>query len=138
MSDPENKDSGANPSLFSSLRNFWAVLLAILYTRLDLVTAELEEEATRAVHLLVVSIAALLSIGMAVFFLMFLFVVTFWENRVLVLGIVCGICILASVGLILAARQMVKTRPKFLSHTLAELRRDVEGLKLKAKTEETQ
>ena len=39
MSDPEGTGSGASPGLFASLRSFWSVLLAILYTRLDLVTA---------------------------------------------------------------------------------------------------
>ena len=129
MSVPESTDSGQNPSLFASLRSFWSILIAILYTRLDLATAELEDEASRAVQLLVVSIAALLCTGMAAFFVMFLFVVTFWDNRVLVLSIVCGINIVASVILFLVARNMVLNRPKFLSQTLAELRKDVEGLR---------
>ena len=129
MSVPESTDSGQNPSLFVSLRSFWSILIAILYTRLDLATAELEDEASRAVQLLVVSIAALLCTGMAAFFVMFLFVVTFWDNRVLVLSIVCVINIVASVILFLVARNMVLNRPKFLSQTLAELRKDVEGLR---------
>jgi uncharacterized membrane protein YqjE len=129
MSVPDSTDSGQNPGLFVSLRSFWSILVAILYTRLDLATAELEDEASRAVQLLVVSIAALLCTGMAAFFVMFLFVVTFWDNRVLVLSIVCVINIVASVVLYLVARNMVLNRPKFLSQTLAELRKDVEGLR---------
>lgn len=128
MSVPESADSGQNSGLFASLRSFWSVLVAILYTRLDLVTAELEDEATRAVHLLLVSMAALLCVGMAAFFIMFLLVVTFWDDRRLVLGIICAVNILASIILLLVARNMVLTRPKFLSQTLAELRRDVESL----------
>lgn len=129
MSVPESTDSGQNPSLFVSLRSFWSILIAILYTRLDLATAELEDEASRAVQLLIVSIAALLCTGMAAFFVMFLFVVTFWDERKLVLSIVCGINIVTSVILFLVARNMVLNRPKFLSQTLAELRKDVEGLR---------
>ncbi len=129
MSVPESTGPGHNPGLFVSLRSFWDILLAILYTRLDLATAELEDEITRAVQLLVVSIAALLCTGMAAFFVMFLFVVTFWDNRVLVLSIICGINILVTIVLSLVARNLLLNRPKFLSQTLAELRKDVEGLR---------
>jgi len=136
MSAPESVDPGASPGLFGSLRAFWAVLIAILYTRLDLVTLELEEEASRAVQLLAVIVAALLCAGITLFFIMFFLVVTFWDQRMMVLGIICSLGIIASVVFALVARQMILTRPKFLSQTLAELKRDVEGLKPPAKTTE--
>ena len=126
-----------SPSLFSSLRNFWGVLLAIFYTRLDLVTAELEDEASRAVRLLVVGLAALLFIGMAIFFLFCFLIVLAGTHKLVVLGIICGLCFLTGAGLLLAAKQMVLNRPKFLSQTLIELRRDVEALRTKMKSRET-
>ncbi len=136
MSVPGSVDSGASPGLFSSLRSFWSVLVAILYTRLDLLTAELEEEAKRAVQLVVVSLAGLLCAGMAVFFLMFFLVVLFWDHALLVLGIVCSISLLTTAVLFFVARSMILNRPKFLSHTLTELRRDVESLRPAVKIEE--
>ena len=136
MSAPESVDSGASPSLFVSLRSFWGVIVAILYTRLDLVTLELEEEATRAVQLIAVIVAALLCLGMTLFFIMFFLVVTFWEERVLVLAIVCSIGIISTAVLGFFARKMILNRPKFLSQTLAELRRDVAALRPVEKTEE--
>jgi uncharacterized membrane protein YqjE len=135
MSVPGSVESGTNPTLFSSLRSFWSVLIAILYTRLDLLTVELEEEAKRAVQLVVISVAALLCASMAVFFLMFFLIALFWEHRLVVLGIVFGSYVLASLGLFLTARSMLLKRPKFLSQTLAELRLDVEGLRPAVKTE---
>ena len=129
MSAPESVDSSANPSLYSSLRSFWGVIVAILYTRLDLVTLELEEEATRAVQLVAVVLGALLCIGITLFFVMFFLVVTFWEQRILVLGLICSVGIIGSVVLVFLARKMILDRPRFLSQTLAELRRDIEGLK---------
>lgn len=128
-------DSGA--SLFSSLRSFWGVLIAILCTRLDLLTVELEEEANRAVQLIVVSLAAFLCIGMTIFFFLFFLIVVFWAHAAIVLGMVFTVCVLASVILILVARQMILNRPKFLSQTLTELRRDVEGLRPEVKTAES-
>ena len=136
MAAPESVDPGASPSLFASLRSFWGVIVAILYTRLDLVTLELEEEATRAAQLLAIMLAALLCIGITLFFVMFFLVVTFWEDRVLVLAIICSLGVIASATLVIIAKKMIKDRPKFLSQTLAELRRDVEGLRPVTKPEE--
>jgi len=139
MAVPESVDSGSSPGLFVSLRSFWGVLVSILYTRLDLLTVELEEEAKRAVQLILVTLAGVICGSLAVFFLMFFLVVLFWEQRVLVLGIVFGLYVLATVICFLVARQMLLSRPKFLSHTLAELRRDAESLRPAppAKTGET-
>ena len=128
MSVPESAKPDASSGLFSSLRSFWSVLIAILHTRLELLTLELEEEAARALHLIVVILAGLFCVGMAVFFLMFFLIVVFWEERVLVLGLVFGISALGSVILLFVARAMILSRPKFLSHTLAELRRDAKSL----------
>ena len=136
MAVPESARPGANPSLFSSLRSFWSVLLAILYTRLDLATLELEEEASRAVQLLAVMLAALLSAGMTVFFFLFFLVVYFWDHAALVLAIVFVLGVIVSATLALIARHMVLNRPKFLSQTLAELRRDVDGLRAATKVVE--
>jgi len=136
MSVPEGEGSGQNLSLFSSLRSFWSVLLAILCTRLDLATVELEEVGTHGVRVIVISLAALLSISMTVFFLLCFLLVLAGTHLLLVLGIVCCVCVLTSIGLVLAARHMIQNRPKFLAQTLAELRRDVEGLRRDVKTGE--
>ncbi len=140
MPAPEGTGSGASPGLFSSLRSFWGVLIAILYTRLDLATAELEDEAIRAIKLIAAGLVSLLCLLTAFFFAMFFLLALFWntEYRLLVLGIIFGIYFVAGIGLLLVARNMVLNRPRFLSQTLAELRRDAEGLRhaLAAKKDE--
>lgn len=120
--------SAAKPNLFASVRSLWGVLLATLYTRIDLITTELEEEAIRVVQLIVIGVAGLVCLSTAVFFLMFLLVALFWDNRLLVLSLVCGGYLLVGIILLGVAWQIVLKRPKFLAHTLTELRRDVEGL----------
>jgi uncharacterized membrane protein YqjE len=132
MAVPGSVEPGANAGLFGSLRAFWGVVLAIFHTRLDLLTVELEEETRRVVQLLVVGLAALFCIGMTMFF----FVVLFWDNAKVVLGIVCGVSLLLSIILLFAVRYMIRSRPKFLSQTLAELHRDVESFRPPAKTDE--
>jgi uncharacterized membrane protein YqjE len=131
MSAPEGIGSGASPSLFASLRSFWSVLVAILYTRLDLVTSELEDEGIRLIKFLVAGLVSLLCLFTAVFWAMFLLLAAFWdtEYRLWVLGGIFGIYFIAGIGLLFAARQLILSRPRFLSQTLAELRRDVEGLR---------
>ena len=130
MPVPEGSGSGESPSLFASLRSFWGVLIAILYTRLDLVTAELEDEAVRAVKLLVSGLIALIAFATAFFFVNFWIIAAFWSGpyRLLAIGIVLGVYLLIGMIAALAARNLIATRPKFLSQTIAELRKDAEGL----------
>ncbi len=133
MSVPEgtgaDRDPSASPSLFASLRSFWSVLLAILYTRLDLVTAELEDEAVRVLKLIASGLVSLLALFGAFFWATFLVLAFFWDtHRLRALGVIFLIYLIIGVVLFLIARSMIRSRPKFLSQTIAELRRDVEGL----------
>ncbi|HUB66220.1 MAG TPA: phage holin family protein [Candidatus Methylacidiphilales bacterium] len=129
MPVPEKPEPGSNPDLFSNLRSFWGVLVAIFYTRLDLATTELKESGRHLAWLAVISLAALLVIVMTIFFLLFFLVVLFWDQRVVVLSAVLIVCVLTSVVLVLIARHMALASPKLLAQTLAELRRDVESLR---------
>ena len=128
----EGGGSGAGPGLFASVRSFWSVVVAILYTRLDLVTAELEDEAIRLVKVVASGFISVLCLHAAFFFAMFFLLALVWDNpeiRLLVIGLIFAVYLIAGVALILVARNLLLNRPKFLSQTLAELRRDVEGLR---------
>jgi uncharacterized membrane protein YqjE len=132
MSVPEGTGSGAGPSLFASLRSFWSVLVAILYTRLDLLTAELEDEGARALKFLVAGLIGILSLFAAFFFATYFIIAVFWDNyeaRLIAIGSIFAVYFIAGAILFLIARNMIVSRPRFLAQTLAELRRDVEGLK---------
>jgi uncharacterized membrane protein YqjE len=130
MADPEGIGPGASPGLFASVRSFWSVLLAILYTRLDLVSAELEDEAVRALKLIAAGLISLLALFAAFFWATFFVLALFWDTtyRLWLLGGIFAVYFLISVVLFVIARNMITTRPRFLSQTIAELRRDVEGL----------
>src|ERR1700727_2108864 len=131
MPVPEGSGSGASPGLFASLRSFWSVLIAILYTRLDLVTAELEDEAVRAIKLIVAGLVSLFFLCMAFFFATYFLIALSWDTpyRMWVIGGIFGIYFVVGIILLLIARNMVLNRPKFLSQTISELRRDVESLR---------
>jgi uncharacterized membrane protein YqjE len=131
MAVPESTGSGATPGLSASLRSFWGVLVAILYTRLDLATAELEDEAIRALKLVAAGLISLLCLFMAFFFAMFFIVAATWETdyRLWVIGGILAVYLLSGFVLLLIARHLIFNRPRFLSQTIAELRRDAEGLR---------
>jgi len=140
MPAPESIGPGASPGLFASLRSFWGVVVAILYTRLDLVTAELEDEGIRLVKFVGASLVSVLCLHTAFFFAMFFLLALVWdtEYRLWVLGGIFAVYFIAGIVLLLVARNMILGRPKFLAQTLAELRRDVEELSrttAKTKTE---
>jgi uncharacterized membrane protein YqjE len=132
MPVPGPADTGASPepSLFASIRTFWRVLIASLYTRLDLFTTELGEHAYRLMYLVIAGILGLLSLQAAFFFFMLWIIASVWETpyRLVVIGGICGVYLLAAVILLLIARKMIVDRPRFLGQTLDELRRDAEGL----------
>ncbi len=130
MAGPEGTGSGTSPSLFASLRSFWSVLVAIVYTRLDLATSELEDEAHRAIKLVIFGLVSVLSLFMAFFFAMFFIIAMAWDTdyQYWVIGGIFVIYLVAGIGLLFAARDLIVNRPRFLSQTLAELRRDVDGL----------
>jgi uncharacterized membrane protein YqjE len=132
MAVPESSGSDESPSLFASLRSFWGVLVAIFYTRLDLVTAELEDEAIRLAKFVASGLLSVLFLHTALFFGMFFLLALVWdypEYRLLVLGLIFALYFIGGVALFFFARNMIVNRPKFLSQTLAELRRDAETLR---------
>jgi uncharacterized membrane protein YqjE len=131
MSVPESSGSGATPGLFASLRSFWGVVVAILHTRLDLLTSEVEDEAARAVKLVVAGLVSLLCLFTGFFFAMFFMIAIAWPTpyRLCVIGSICLVYLIVGTILLLIARRMIIDRPRFLSQTLTELRKDAEGLR---------
>lgn len=120
-----NDEAGRGVGLLDSLRKLAGTLVAALHTRLEIVATEIEEEKTRLAR--IAALAALagfclaLAINLAVLFL----VVLFWDtNRLLAIGVIAGVFAAAAIALGLAARNAVARRPRLLSATLAELRKD--------------
>ena len=140
MADPQAGGAGSGPGLFVSLRSFWSVLLAILYTRLDLVTTELQDQVVRVLKIILFGLIAVLLLHTAFFFAVLWLLAAFWDNsyRLYVIGGIFGLYALGGLLALLAARNLISSWPGVLSQTIAELRRAVEGLnQLAKKAEET-
>jgi len=129
MAVAKNPEQTAAPGLFVSLRTFWAAILATASTRFELAGVELEEQAVFVARLVLSSLAALLCLSTAFFFLMLLIVAIFWDDKITVLSIILGVYVLGAIVFGLIARSLAVNRPKLMQQTLAELRKDVDGLR---------
>jgi len=122
-------DAGRAVGLLDSLRKLAATLVATLQTRLEIVATDIEEEKARFARLALlaalVGFCAALAVNLAVLFL----VVLFWDtNRLLAIGVLAGVFAVAGAGAGLALRTAVAGRPRLLSATIAELRKDRRNL----------
>ncbi|MHB1675978.1 MAG: phage holin family protein [Sulfuriferula sp.] len=119
--------------LFDSLRVLAASLVAIAYTRLDLLSTDLEEEWERLVSLLIMMLAALFCLGVGVVLMTILIVVAFWDSYRLV--VLTGLTALFLIGGV-AAWQFVtrqrKNKPRLFTASLEELAKDHQQLTLRS------
>ena len=83
------KTPGANKGLLESLTTLAATLVAIAHTRLDLLSADLEEDREHLLSLLVLTLAALFCLGVGVVLAAILLVVAFWDTHRLVVLAAC-------------------------------------------------
>jgi uncharacterized membrane protein YqjE len=135
MADPQGGSgtgAASGPSLFASLRSFWSVLLAILYTRLDLATAELQDQGIRVVKLLLCGFVAVILLITAFFFFNFWIIAAFWSTpyRLEAIGVIFAVYFFGAVIFAAIAKNLAVNWPGFLAQTIKELRRDVEGLQV--------
>jgi uncharacterized membrane protein YqjE len=135
MADPQGgagtgPATSSGPSLFASLRSFWSVLLAILYTRLDLATVELQDQGLRVIKLLLAGFIAVVLLITAFFFANVWIIAAFWYTpyRLVAIGVIFAVYFFGGVIAVALARNLAVNWPGFLSQTIKELRRDVEGL----------
>jgi len=118
-------ETGHSEGLLDSLRNLARTFLAIVQTRIEIFASEIDEERTRLAQIAVLAAFAAFCLGLAVILLVFFLVVLFWDtDRLLAIGALAGVFAVGGIAACLALRAAVSQRPKFLSATLAELRKD--------------
>jgi len=103
---------------------FWAITLVVTVKYVGLVLrADNRGEGG------VLALTALFCLGLAIVLLVLLVAVIFWdEHRLLAVGLLAALFALCGLGSLLALRSAVRKRPRFLSATLAELRKDEQEL----------
>ena len=126
MSEETHRES---KGLFDSLRILTASLVAIAYTRLDLLSTDLEEEWERLVSLLIMMLVALFCLGVGVVLLTILIVVAFWDSYRL--QVLTGLAALFLTGGAVAWRLVTrqrKNKPRLFTASLEELAKDHQQL----------
>lgn len=123
------KISGESKGLLNSLSTFAATLVAIVQTRLELLSADLEEDRAHYLSLLMLVLVALFCLGVGVVLAAILLVVVFWDTqRILVLGLLAGLFLTGGIGAGWFAIHKAKTRPKIFAASLLELFKDRQHL----------
>lgn len=129
MSADRGENEALHSGLLHSIRTAAATLIAIIQTRVELLSTELEEERIRLTSMLVWGFAALFCAAFGIIFATLLFVVALWdEHRLLAVGIPAAAFLLAAVIAALIVAGKAQARPKLFSASLAELSRDREQL----------
>lgn len=117
-------------SILDSAGRFGASLLAMVQTRAELASVELQEEAQRALRYLVLSLAALFLAAMTVILITFFVILLFWDENPLTAVAVLAVLYGAGAILLMAkVKSEVSSRPALLAQTLAELRKDVDCMR---------
>lgn len=123
------EEAGHTESLLESLRGLAKTFVALVQTRIEIFASEIDEERARLARIVVLGVMAAFCGGLALVLLVLLIVVVFWDiNRLLAIGVIAGVLAAGALGALIALRNAVRQRPKFLSATLAELRKDEKEL----------
>lgn len=115
--------------LFESLKALSGSLIAIVHTRLELLSNDIAEERAHLATLVLLGLVALFCLGVGVVLLAILVAVAFWEShRLAALGGLTGFFLLAGAGLAWLAMHKARTRPRLFEASLAELAKDRQEL----------
>lgn len=111
--------------MFRSLRGLISTGIALIETRLELLTTELKEEKTRVVSLLIYALAALILLSVGTVFLAVLFTALLWEsNRLLALSVFATLFLAGGAFSFVMAIRLVRQQTRLFASTLAELKGD--------------
>jgi uncharacterized membrane protein YqjE len=127
--EPEGERPPRSASLMDSAKRMLATLIALVHTRLELFTTEIEEEIQRAASILMWALVALFFGSLTVLMIAFTVIIIFWDNhRILAAGLVTGTFLLMTIVFALLARSRLKAKVRFMAASIEELKRDRESL----------
>lgn len=120
----------SSSGLASSLRRLAGTAVAILQTRLELLSTEVEEEKVRLAGMLGYALAAFFFLGFGVILLMLFLTVLLWDTRrLLALGISTAVFLVCGAVAAGVAMRRARAGSTLFAASLAELARDREALR---------
>ena len=130
--DPRGAHDASRPvaGLFQSLNHLLATFVAIVHTRLELITTELQEEVRQVGAILLWAFIAAFAAMMGLFLAALAVIFVFWDTHRLVASLaMIGLFVLVAVIAGLILKHKLSTKPPLLDDTLAELAKDRDQLK---------
>jgi uncharacterized membrane protein YqjE len=125
-----HREEARSGGLLGSLRQLAQTSVEVLHTRIELLATEVDEERARITTAVWLGAAGAFSISLGTLLGVLFLVVMFWDShRLLVLGALAALFLLAGVTAMLTLRMRLTNRAPMFSQTLEELRRDRERLK---------
>jgi len=117
------------PGVMDAAKRMLATIIALVHTRLELFTTEIEEEIQRAASILLWALVALFFGSLAVLMIAVTVLIVFWDNnRVLVACLITGTFIVLTGVFAMLARARLKSKARFMEASIEELKRDREAL----------
>lgn len=115
--------------LKESLKRVAGSLLAIVHTRLEMLSGEMEEERLRVVQMLLYGSIVFFLFGVAAVLLTAMVVVVFWDSyRLPILAGFAGMYLIAGMVALSILRRLAREKSKLFSASLAELDEDLDQL----------
>ncbi len=125
--------SGPLSGLVHSLKNLVGTLLAMLQTRVELLTNDLQQEVHRVAELMVLALIALLAAGFGLLLTALVVIFVFWDTHRLLAAIcVAAVFFVVAITATLMFTSKLRAKPRPLQATLAELERDRQRLSSEA------
>src|SRR4051812_26105915 len=116
--------------LIDTVRSFLAGWVAVAKTRVEIASAEIEEQREWLQFIMLLAVAAAFCLSLGVILLTLFVVVLVWDTaaRLPVLGAFAAIYLIAGIALALVFRQRLKAKPRIFPTTAAELGKDYQSL----------
>ena len=123
------KTPGGGKGLLESLTAMAATLVAIAHTRLELLSADVEEDRAHVLSLLMLAMATLFFLGVGLVLAAILLVVAFWDtHRILALSGLAVFFLAAGMAAWMFAKHKARTKPRLFAASLSELLKDRQQL----------
>lgn len=120
----------AASGLFDSAGRLLSSLLAVVQTRLELVSVDVSEAQQHLLRLIVASVAALFAVLIAVVLATLVLVMAYWDSqRLLVLGLLSLVYFGLGSGIALLAVREARRLPRAFASSIAELAKDRQQLR---------
>jgi len=125
----DQNTSAPGKGLLHSLTVLATTLVAVVYTRLDLLSTDLEEDREHLLSLLKLSLTALFCFGVGVLLTTILLVALFWDTqRILVLSLLSVFFLLCGFATLFYTMRKARNKPRLFSSSMLELLKDRQKL----------